>query len=114
MQFQNPHALALEYTRTMMGFLLFNPEPQNIAMLGLGGGSLAKFCYRYLPQSRIQVVEINPQVIALRDEFHVPPDDKRFGVVRGDGAQAWFTDLTTSTALPPANYSPRLRWSRGH
>ena len=87
MQIQDPHALDLEYTRTMMGFLLFEPEPRNIAMIGLGGGSLAKFCYRHLPDSRIQVVEINPHVIALRDEFHVPPDDERFSVVQGDGAQ---------------------------
>jgi len=87
MQIQDPHALDLEYTRTMMGFLLFKPAPLSIAMIGLGGGSLAKFCYRHLPQARIQVVEINPHVIALRDEFHVPPDDERFTVVRGEGAQ---------------------------
>ena len=87
MRIQDPHALDLEYTRTMMGFLLFKPKPARIAMIGLGGGSLAKFCHRYLPQSRIEVVEINPHVIALRDEFHVPPDDERFRVVQGDGAQ---------------------------
>jgi spermidine synthase len=87
MLIQDPHALDLEYTRTMMGFLLFKPGPLSIAMIGLGGGSLAKFCYRYLSRSRIQVVEINPHVIALRDEFHVPPNDERFTVVRGDGAQ---------------------------
>lgn len=83
----DPHALDLEYTRLMMGFLLFNPEPQDIAMIGLGGGSLAKFCHRFLKASSIQVVEINPHVIALRDEFHVPLDDDRFSVVLGDGAQ---------------------------
>lgn len=87
MRLIDPYVLDLEYTRTMMGFLLFKPEPQNIAMIGLGGGSLAKFCHRYLKQSRIQVVEINPHVIALRDEFHVPPNDERFTVMRGDGAQ---------------------------
>src|SRR5437016_2304602 len=65
MQLKSPHALDLEYTRTMMAFLLFNPEPSSISMIGLGGGSLAKFCHRYLPQARIQVVEINPHVIAL-------------------------------------------------
>lgn len=86
MQLADPHALALEYTRTMMGFLLFNPQPDSIAMIGLGGGSLAKFCHRYLPDALVQVVEINPHVIALRDTFHVPPDSERFRVIRGDGA----------------------------
>lgn len=86
MRLEDPHALALEYTRTMMGFLLFQPAPRDIAMIGLGGGSLAKFCHRYLPAARIEVAEINPHVIALRDEFHVPADDDRFRVVKGDGA----------------------------
>lgn len=85
MRLQNPDALDVEYTRAMMGFLLFNSRPQSIAMIGLGGGSLAKFCYRHLPDTRITVVEINPHVIALRDEFKVPPDDRRFRVVEADG-----------------------------
>ena len=87
MRLQDPHALDLEYTRTMMGFLLFRPRPRHIAMIGLGGGSIAKFCHRHLPDARIDVVEINPHVIALREAFHVPPDDARFRVIAGDGAQ---------------------------
>jgi spermidine synthase len=87
MKLRDPYALDLEYTRTMMGFLLFNPEPRQIVMIGLGGGSLAKFCYHHLPHASIQVAEINPHVIALRDEFHVPPDGERFRVIRTDGAQ---------------------------
>ncbi|HEY8877925.1 MAG TPA: transferase [Roseateles sp.] len=86
MQSFKPLALDLDYTRTMMGFLLFNDRPDTIGMIGLGGGSLAKFCRAYLPQVRIDVVEINPHVIALRDTFRVPPDDARFSVHRGDGA----------------------------
>jgi len=83
----HPHALDLRYTRTMMAFLLFVPQPTSLVMLGLGGGSLAKFCYRYLPKTRMDAVEINPHVIALRDEFCVPPDDERFRVHEADGAQ---------------------------
>lgn len=86
MQTQRPDALDLDYTRTMMGVLLFNSRPETLVMIGLGGGSLAKFCYRHLPKTRIKVVEINPHVIALRDEFQVPRDDERFKVRRGNGA----------------------------
>ncbi|MBI3347359.1 MAG: transferase [Burkholderiales bacterium] len=86
MQVQHPHALDLAYTRTMMAFLLFVPRPRALAMIGLGGGSMAKFCHRQLPDTRIEVVEINPHVIALREQFQVPPDDARFQVRRGDGA----------------------------
>ncbi len=81
-----PDALALEYTRTMMGFLLFQPAPQRVAMVGLGGGSLAKFCHRHLPKAALVVVEINRHVIALRSAFQVPPDDARFQVLLADGA----------------------------
>lgn len=81
-----PDALALAYTRTMMGFLLFKPRPASLAMIGLGGGSMAKFCHRHLPSTRIKVLEINPHVLALRREFKVPDDDARFKVLLGDGA----------------------------
>ena len=81
-----PTRLVLDYTRTMMGFLLFNASPQRIGMVGLGGGSLAKFCFRELPQARIDVVEINPHVVALREEFLVPADGERFRIHLDDGA----------------------------
>lgn len=81
-----PWRLAVDYTQTMMGFLLFQPAPKHIGMIGLGGGSLAKFCYRQLPASKMTVLEINPYVIALRREFQVPDDDERFQVVAADGA----------------------------
>lgn len=86
MRHDDPYALVAAYTRQMMSFLLFNPDPEHVLMIGLGGGSLAKFCHRHLPATRITVVEIDARVIALRDEFHVPPDDERFRVVCDDGA----------------------------
>lgn len=86
MLLSDPDALIAQYTRKMMAFLLFNPNPAHILMIGLGGGSLAKFCYRHLPRSRISVVEIDKDVIALREEFCIPADDDRFRVVHDDGA----------------------------
>jgi spermidine synthase len=55
-------------------------------MIGLGGGSLAKFCYRHLPHTRISVIEVDAEVIALREEFAIPPDDARFQVIHEEGA----------------------------
>jgi spermidine synthase len=87
MRLDDPQALVAPYTRQMMSFLLFNPDPARILMIGLGGGSLPKFCYRRLPHAQITVVEIDARVIAMRDAFHVPADDERFRVVHGDGVQ---------------------------
>jgi len=86
MSIDDPDELVFSYTRAMMSFLLIEPAPKKIVMIGLGGGSLAKYCYRYLPQAEIVVVEINPDVIALRNEFAIPADDARFKIVLGDGA----------------------------
>ena len=81
-----PDDLVLEYTRAMMGFLLFLPLPARIVMIGLGGGSMAKYCLRHLPGVDFTAVENSPDVIALRSEFAIPPDGARFRVVCADGA----------------------------
>ena len=88
----SPWRLEVDYTRTMMGFLLFNPAPARIGMIGLGGGSIAKFCYRYLPASKMTVLEINPHVIELRHDFQVPDDDDRFQVIAAEGAMFLHTE----------------------
>jgi spermidine synthase len=87
MRLADPDALDLAYTRTMMGFLLFVPRPRRISLIGLGGGSLAKYCHRYLPQARLAVAEINPHVLALRADFQVPPEGERMAVFQADGAR---------------------------
>jgi spermidine synthase len=81
-----PDALVLSYARAMMGFALFVARPRHIVMVGLGGGSLAKFCYRHFPQARISVIELRADVIALREQFRVPPDDQRLRVLHADAA----------------------------
>ncbi|HEV7732715.1 MAG TPA: transferase [Candidatus Binatia bacterium] len=82
----DPSRLVLEYTRLMMGFLLFQPAPVRIVMIGLGGGSLAKYCAATLPEADFTAVEIASEVIALRETFGIPPDGPRFRVVCDDGA----------------------------
>jgi spermidine synthase len=84
MRIDEPVALQMFYTRAMMSFLLFHTHPRALLLLGLGGGSLAKYCHVHLPEARIVVVESNADVLALRNEFAVPRDDDRFHVVEGD------------------------------
>jgi spermidine synthase len=90
MRLSRPDALVLDYARAMMCFALFVPRPAHILMVGLGGGSMAKFCHRHFPQARITVLELRADVIALRKQFLVPPDDARFKVVHADAAE-WLT-----------------------
>lgn len=98
MRLDDPDCLTLSYSRSMMAFELFKPVPRTIAMIGLGGGSMAKWCYRHHPNSQLTVVEINPHVIALRDRFQIPQDDDRFRIVCEDGTKflartSWKVDV---------------------
>jgi spermidine synthase len=110
---EHPDRLSLAYTRKMMTFLLFNRAPERILLLGLGGGSLAKFCHRRLPGAAITAVEVNPDVIALRDAFHIPRDDARFRVVCAEGADyvtrlGQFQDVILADACDREGIAPKL------
>ena len=112
MRIADPHALALDYTRCMMAFLLFHPEPREALMVGLGGGSLAKFFHKNLRQTTTRVVEINPRVVAAaRQHFALPPDDRRLAVEIGDGAEALAPeccDLLVVDAYHDEEHVPKL------
>src|SRR5699024_9729836 len=78
----------LSYTRAMMAFLLFAPPPRTAVLIGLGGGSLAKFIYRFMPETRVQVVEINREVAEVAHAwFGLPQPCARLSVAIADGAQ---------------------------
>ena len=87
MSLKAPHDLAIRYTQKMMAFLLFQPRPKRIVLIGLGGGSLIKFCYQRMPGTQLTAVELDPNVIAFRDTFLIPPDDDRLQVLEADGAE---------------------------
>ena len=88
MRIAAPNDLEVSYTRAMMGFLLFHEKPQAVLMIGLGGGSVAKFIYHRMPQTKIRVIEINERVLTVaRRYFAVPDNDERFEVIISDGAE---------------------------
>lgn len=86
MRLADPNALDLAYTQQMMSFLLFLPHPRRIVLIGLGGGSLMKFCATRMPAVVFTAVDISPDVIAFRELFQLPPDDARLRILEADGA----------------------------
>jgi len=80
----DPNELRLGYTHVMMSFLLLHPEPLDILIVGLGGGSLSKYCHHLLPNARITTVEISRDVIGLRDIFCIPQDNDFFKIVHAN------------------------------
>lgn len=87
MRGDRPDELLVDYTRTMLAALLWQPRPERIGVIGLGGGSQVKFLHRHLPCAALEVVENHPGVIALRRDFGIPDDDARLQVVLDDGAR---------------------------
>lgn len=97
MRVRTPFALELAYTREMMAGLLLRepPWPKKALLVGLGAGSLAKYIYRNLPQTRITAVEIDARVeIAARLHFRLPDDPTRLAVVIAD-AVTYLQQTTT-------------------
>ena len=88
MKLDAPFEIELEYVQRMMAWLLFvDPAevPKRHAMqLGLGAGSLTKFCRKAL-RMRTTAIELNPQVVAAcRGWFKLPADDAKLRVVVAD------------------------------
>ncbi len=88
MRLSDPYRLELTYTQAMTGCLLFNETPKNALLIGLGGGSLAKFLLRHFNEMEIVAVEINPKVIdAAYDFFFLPQDNSRLQIICADARQ---------------------------
>lgn len=75
-----PDKLDLRYSRTMMAALAFHatgggsdpaaPPPQrDVLLVGLGGASIPKFIQRHFPDVRLDIVEIDPDVVKVCQEF---------------------------------------------
>lgn len=108
-----PNALEVRYTQKMMSFLLFHGKPRRILLIGLGGGSLVKFCHCRLPATHMTVLENNPDVIALRDAFGVPSDGTHLQVLESDGAEYLAQaekgiDVLLVDAFDRAGFAPSL------
>ena len=73
MRIAEPDALALDYTRCMMAFLLFHPEPREALMIGLGGGSLAKFFLKQLKSTKVRIVELDARIVIAARDFICGP-----------------------------------------
>jgi len=116
MRVKAPYELELAYSRGMMMFLLFMKQPKDLLMIGLGGGSVAKYVHHFLPEMKTRVVEINPRIIQVaRSHFYLPDDDEKLEVIEGDGvaylqensntADVLLLDIFDSQGVPPEMYN---------
>lgn len=91
MRLDAPLELVHQYIQRMMAWMLF-VEPDSVPgrramQLGLGAGSLTKFCSKVL-RMQTTAIEINPKVlVACRGWFKLPADNARMQVVLADAEQ---------------------------
>lgn len=69
MDLSAPDQIELAYLRSLLIPLLFVPRPRRILLLGLGGGTLAKFFQRNFPEARIQAVELRSAVVDIASAY---------------------------------------------
>ena len=87
MQLKNPDQLHLAYTKAMMSWLLFKDVgDDDILLMGLGGGSLAKYLLQHFPNCRVEAVEYRAAVAEIAHDYFELPRDTRLNVVIDDGA----------------------------
>ena len=65
----DPIALFLPYSQVMVASLALVPEPKRGLILGHGGGSLAKWLAHQWPELELDVVEIDPTVVRMAEEY---------------------------------------------
>jgi len=66
---RRPKRMVFTYTRMMMGALLLEPEPGNVLIAGLGGGTLPTALHDLLPEAHIDTVEIDPAVVTAAQKY---------------------------------------------
>ncbi|MDR3427582.1 fused MFS/spermidine synthase [Silvimonas sp.] len=118
MRVNDPIELVLAYTRCLFGFLLFAEPPKQALLIGLGGGSIAKWIHEKMPETHLTAVELHPQVVAVaRSMFQTPADDDQFQVIVGDGAAHVYgmaddsADLIVMDAYGPSGIAEPLATS---
>lgn len=76
----DPVSLSLSYTRAMTSALLLHERPSRFLLIGLGGGSLARFLLHHYPECHIDAVEFRSQVRDIAHSHFFLPQDPRLVV----------------------------------
>jgi len=64
-----PDQLDLRYSRSMVAALALHPAPKQVLLVGLGGGSIPKFIQKHFPDLHLDIVELDPDIVKVCQEF---------------------------------------------
>ena len=77
--------LVFAYTKMSFAGLLLNPDPKNILVIGLGGGSIPLTFADLYPDAKIDVIEIDDAVVRVAEEFFFFEETPNMTVYVDDG-----------------------------
>ena len=81
----DPDHLELPYVRGMLVGLAFAEDAKRILIVGLGGGSIPTFLHKHYPRMTIDVVDIDPDVVAVAKKFFGFREDATMHAYVDDG-----------------------------
>jgi spermidine synthase len=82
---KKPHELLVPYTRFMFTSYLFQPKQLRVLIVGLGGGAMVHFLQHCDPEVTVDVVEIDPAVVAVADKYFEVRSGGKIDVITADG-----------------------------
>lgn len=84
-EIEQPLQLLSDYTQAMLLALAWQPAPQRVLLLGLGGGRLQMVLHHYLERVQLYTVELDPLVVEVAQRFFAWEPDERQHLTIKDG-----------------------------
>jgi len=81
----DPDDLPLLYTRAMSIAAIYPQDIKRVLVLGLGGGSIPIYLDHFLPDARIDTIELDPGVIDVAKKYFGLRETTRFRLAESDG-----------------------------
>ena len=91
---KKPYVLLEPYSKYMFTSYLFQPKPERVLIIGLGGGAMVHFLQHYDPQLRVDAVEIDPAVVSVADKYFECRSGGNINILTADGFK--FLETTES------------------
>jgi spermidine synthase len=81
----DPDDLPVRYTQVMTVGVVYPPAVRKVLMIGLGGGSISGYLGRFMPDTAIDTIEIDPGVIKAAKTYFGMKETARVRYLEGDG-----------------------------
>jgi spermidine synthase len=82
---KDPDDLTVPYSKLMPAGLLYPEKLQRILMIGLGAGSISTYLGRVMPDVQIDVVELDPGIIAAGKKYFGLQETDKVHYIESDG-----------------------------